>query len=113
MHLKLNLRVCINAIIDQRIHVEGMTEAEAMKMMIDQGFQQEREAAGKWIRARVSSCQLPTYFVGQAEHHALRAEAEQRWGASFHVKAYHDKVLAFGSPPVRIARALMFDEPIG
>jgi uncharacterized protein (DUF885 family) len=50
--------------------------------------------------------------VGVAEHDALRAEAERRAGPAFALKRYHDKVLSFGSPPVRYARALMFDEPI-
>jgi uncharacterized protein (DUF885 family) len=104
--------VCTNALMDQMIHVDGAGEQEMMKLMTEVGFQQEREAAGKWIRARVTSCQLPTYFVGLSEHTELRAEAERRWGASFNLKRYHDTVLSFGSPPVRMARQLMFDEPI-
>ncbi|HRX90047.1 MAG TPA: DUF885 family protein, partial [Steroidobacteraceae bacterium] len=71
-----------------------------------------REAAAKWVRVQLSSAQLPTYFVGAQEHFALRAEAEQRAGADFDLKQYHDKLLSFGSPPVRYARALMFDLPI-
>jgi uncharacterized protein (DUF885 family) len=113
VHHKLNLRVCTNALMDQAIHVDGASQEEMMKLMMELGFQQEREAAGKWIRAQVSSCQLPTYFVGLSEHNELRAEAERRWGADFNLKKYHDTVLSFGSPPVRYARALMFDEPIG
>jgi hypothetical protein len=113
MHHKLNLRVCTNAIMDQAIHVDGASQQEMIKLMTEMGFQQEREAAGKWIRAQVTSCQLPTYFVGLSEHNELRAEAEKRWGSSFNLKRYHDTVLSFGSPPVRMARQLMFDEPIG
>jgi uncharacterized protein (DUF885 family) len=83
-----------------------------MKLMIDSSFQEEREAAGKWTRAQLTSAQLPVYFVGAQEHIALRAEAEQKLGASFNMKDYHDKVLSYGSPPVRFARELMFDLPI-
>jgi uncharacterized protein (DUF885 family) len=83
-----------------------------MRLMTEDAFQEEREAAGKWVRASVTSAQLPTYFVGQSEHWALRREAEQRWGADFTLRRYHDTVLSFGSPPVRHARALMFGEPI-
>lgn len=113
VHLKLDLRSILNAILDQGIHVDGMTRDAAMNLMMMKAFQQESEAAGKWIRAQLSSCQLPTYFVGLTEHHALRAEAEKRWGKDFALKRYHDTVTSFGSPPVRYARALMFDEPIG
>jgi uncharacterized protein (DUF885 family) len=112
IHLKWDLRQISNAILDQAIHVDGMSEKDAMQMMTVKTFQEEREAAGKWTRARLTSAQLPTYFVGWQEHLDLRAEAEKRAGHKFDLKAYHDKLLSFGSPPVRYARELMLDEPI-
>lgn len=112
VHLKWDLRAIANAILDQAIHVDGMTQEDAMKLMTVQTFQEEREAAGKWVRAQLSSAQLPTYFVGWQEHLDLRAEAEKRWGDKFELKRYHDTVLSFGSPPVRYVRELMFDEAI-
>ena len=62
--LKMRLRVIINAIIDQKIHTEGMTEQDAMAMMMNEGYQEDGEAAGKWRRACLTSTQLSTYFVG-------------------------------------------------
>ena len=107
--LKWYLRGIGNAIIDQAIHVEGMSRDEAMKLMIEDTFQEEREAAGKWTRAQLTSAQLSTYFVGYLEHTDLRREAEQRWADKFNLKTYHDRLLSFGSPPVRFVRALLFD----
>jgi uncharacterized protein (DUF885 family) len=112
IHLKWDLRQISNAILDQAIHVDGMSEKDAMQMMTVKAFQEEREAAGKWTRARLTSAQLPTYFVGWQEHLDLRAEAEKRAGDKFDLKAYHDKLLSFGSPPVRYVRELMLDEPV-
>lgn len=112
VHLKWDLRSIANAILDQAIHVDGMSEADAMKLMTEKTFQEEREAAGKWTRARLTSAQLPTYFVGWQEHMDLRKEVEKREGDTFDLKAYHDKVLSFGSPPVRYVRELMLDQPI-
>ena len=112
IQLKWYLRTIANAILDQAIHVDGMSREDAMKLMTEQTFQQEREAAGKWTRAQLSSTQLPTYFVGVQEHLDLRREVEKREGAGFNLKAYHDRVLSFGSPPVRFVRELMLDEPI-
>jgi uncharacterized protein (DUF885 family) len=111
-NLKMRLRSVTNAILDQGVHVEGWDEATAMKFMTQDAFQEEREAAGKWTRARVSSGQLSTYFVGWGEHHALRKETETRWGADFGLKRYHDTALSHGSPPLRFVRQLMFEEPI-
>jgi uncharacterized protein (DUF885 family) len=112
VRLKWYLRSITNAIMDSAIHVDGMTRDEAMRLMVETGFQEEREAAGKWVRAQLSSAQLSTYFVGYQEHADLRAAAEQRAGSKFDLKAYHDQVLSYGSPPVRLVRALMFDQPI-
>jgi uncharacterized protein (DUF885 family) len=111
--LKTRLRAIANAILDQMVHVDGSSEAEVMRFLTVTAFQQEREAAGKWTRARLDSAQLPFYFVGVTEHDAVRAEAERRWGSGFTLKRYHDTVLSFGSPPMRYARALMFGEAIG
>ena len=112
VHLKLQLRVCANALLDQAVHVDNISRDEAMKLMTVQAFQQEREAAGKWVRAQLSQAQLPTYFVGWQEHKALRQQAETRWGKAFTLKRYHDGLLAHGSPPARFAGQLLFDQPI-
>jgi len=112
VHLKWDLRVTANAILDQAMHVDGMTREQAMQLMTVQTFQEEREAAAKWVRAQLTSAQLPTYFVGWQEHLDLRREAEKRGGDAFDLKRYHDTVLSFGSPPVRYVRELMFDEAI-
>ncbi len=108
--LKMRLRLLINAILDNKVHTQGMTEAEAMALMMEKGFQEEGEAAGKWRRACQSSTQLSTYFVGGIEHDDLRAAAEAkaaREGRAFDLKAYHDAVLSFGSPAVKYVRGEM------
>ena len=112
IQMKWYLRAVANAILDQAIQVEGMTREQAMELMTVTTFQEEREAAGKWVRAQLTSAQLPTYFVGAQEHFDMRAEAERRWGEEFVLKRYHDTALSFGSPSVRYVRQLMFDEPI-
>jgi uncharacterized protein (DUF885 family) len=110
--LKIQLRAICNAIIDQAIHCDGMTREQMMKLLTETAFQEEREAAGKWRRAQLSVTQLSTYFVGYQEHAETRREAERRGGAGFNLKAYHDGILSFGSPPMRFARQLYFNEPI-
>ena len=112
VQLKFYLRTIGNAILDQGVHVDGWSRAQAMDFMTRQTFQQEREAAGKWVRAQLTSAQLPTYFVGVQEHFDTRRAVEARRGADFDLKAYHDQVLSYGAPPVRFVRQLMLDEPI-
>lgn len=112
VQLKWYLRSIGNAIIDQAIHVDGMSHEDALHLLTHDTFQEEREAEAKWIRAELTSAQLPTYFVGAQEHLALREEARKKWGKDFTLKRYHDTVLSFGSPPVRYVRELAFDLPI-
>jgi uncharacterized protein (DUF885 family) len=112
INLKWYLRAVTNAIIDQAIHVDGMTREAAMKLMIEGGFQEESEAAGKWVRAQLSSTQLSTYFVGYQEHIDMRRAVENAWGDEFTLRRYHDQALSYGSPSVKYVRALMLDEPI-
>ena len=83
-----------------------------MHLLTHDTFQEEREAAAKWIRVQLTAAQLPTYFVGMQEHLALREAARKKWGKSFTLKRDHDTVLSFGSPPVRSVRELALDLPI-
>ncbi len=105
--LKMRLRLLINAIIDQKIHTAGMTEQEAMDLMMREGFQEEGEAAGKWRRACLSSTQLSTYYVGNLEVNGIRAAYEAQHPADFTLKTFHDTVLSFGSPaPMYVKQAM-------
>jgi uncharacterized protein (DUF885 family) len=105
--LKMRLRVDCNAILDQSIHAGKMTEKEAMDLMTKQGYQQEGEAVAKWKRARLTSAQLSTYFVGVSEHLDLRAAAQKKLGRDFNLEKYNDQVISYGSPPVKYVRELM------
>jgi hypothetical protein len=95
--LKMQLRMTINAILDQLVHCEDLSEADAMALMTERGFQEEGEAAGKWRRALLTSTQLSTYFVGYTEVSAI-ARARP---AGTSMREWHDAMLAHGSPPPR------------
>jgi uncharacterized protein (DUF885 family) len=102
--LKMQLRMIINAILDARVHARGMTEDEAMRLMLDRGFQEEGEAAGKWRRALLTSAQLSTYYVGYTEVSDLAAELKV---SGVGERTMHDRMLAHGSAPVRLLRTVV------
>jgi uncharacterized protein (DUF885 family) len=104
--LKMQLRTIINAILDARIHGHGMTEAEAMALMTGRGYQEEGEAAGKWRRAQLTSAQLSTYYVGYCEISDLAADLRAADPGRTDQQV-HDRMLAHGSPPVRLLRTLI------
>jgi uncharacterized protein (DUF885 family) len=112
VQLKFYLRTISNAILDQGVHVDNWDREKAMHLMTHDAFQQESEASGKWVRAQLTSAQLPTYFVGAQEHFDTRKAMQDKLGDKFKLKAYHDQMLSYGAPPVRFARQLMLDQPI-
>jgi uncharacterized protein (DUF885 family) len=104
--LKMQLRMIINAILDARVHGQGMTEAEAMALMTGRGHQEEGEAAGKWRRALLTSAQLSTYYVGYTEVSDLARDLRAA-DPGLSDRDVHDRMLAHGSPPARLLRTLL------
>ena len=105
--LKMRLRMVINAILDGQIHAGTMTEKEAMALMMEEGFQEEGEAAGKWKRAQLTSAQLPTYYVGNLEVEAIRKDYLAKHGAQTKERQMHDAMLSFGTPAPKYVRELL------
>ena len=130
-HWKFYLRSVTNAIIDARIHVDGMTEDEAVAFMVEEGFQEEAEARAKYDRARLSSTQLSTYFAGSMEMWDMELQARRRAadavGADstaleagelpgglgetpgFIYRDHLEAVIGHGSPPTSLLRRILFD----
>jgi uncharacterized protein (DUF885 family) len=115
IHLKQQLRAPLNAILDARLHTSAMSDEEADRFALDLmqrlGFQEETEAKGKLRRAKVSSTQLSTYFVGYLELSDMLAEARRREGAAFDLKRFNERLLNLGTIPPRDARALLAETP--
>lgn len=107
MWYKWHLRTVCNAILDYSVHVKNMREDDAMHLLVDEAFQQQAEAAGKWKRVSVSSVQLTSYFTGYKEIYDLREAVKKEEGASFNLKAFHEKFLSFGNSPVKYIREMM------
>jgi uncharacterized protein (DUF885 family) len=134
IHWKFYLRAVINAMIDIGIHSGSMTEREAMDLMVRGGFQEESEAAKKWDRARLTSTQLSTYFVGSVEMWNLERERRRRAAVAvgdprgagavpephvvggfgetpgFVYKEHLESVIAHGSPPIPLLRRIILGE---
>ncbi len=126
-HWKFYLRSITNAILDARIHVDGIDEAAALDLMVGQGFQEEAEARAKYSRARLSSTQLSTYFAGSMEMWAIELEARRRAAGDpsfqvprdlpggfgptpgFRYRDHLESVISHGAPPTSLLRRAMFD----
>ncbi|MHB8522419.1 MAG: DUF885 domain-containing protein [Limisphaerales bacterium] len=101
MQLKFYLRAVANAILDHQVHCTQMGDEEVVRFLTDRAFQSEGEARLKLIRARQSSVQLSTYFVGRMAIYRLRQQVERELGDRFDLGRFHEAVLAHGSVPVK------------
>ena len=72
-----------------------------MSLLVDQGYQSEGEARLKIIRAKQTSCQLSTYYVGRTAMCRLRESIQTEMGDQFDLARYHEAVLDQGSVPVK------------
>ncbi|MEJ7754600.1 MAG: DUF885 domain-containing protein [Candidatus Limnocylindrales bacterium] len=114
-HWKYYLRCVTNTLMDIRIHARepGMTEEEAMSLMVDGGFQERSEASEKWSRARLSSTQLCEYFLGSVEMTELEREARRRAaadGREFVWRPFLESVVSHGTPPMPVIRDILFGD---
>lgn len=107
MYYKWHLRVVCNTILDYSVHVLNMQEADAMELLMNEAFQEDAEAKGKWKRVTLTSVQLCSYFTGYTEIYDLREEIKKRQDKTFSLKNFHESFLSFGSAPVREIKKLM------
>ena len=109
MYYKWNLRTVCNTILDYSVHVLGMTEAQAKDLLINQAFQTQAEADGKWQRVQYSSVQLASYFSGFSEILDLREQLKKQQGDKFNLKQFHEQFLSYGSAPVGMIKNMMLN----
>jgi uncharacterized protein (DUF885 family) len=104
--LKQQLRVFANTILDVRLQTMGMTDREAIDLMIGGAFQEREEAEGKLQRAKLSSAQLPTYFVGWRGWHRVRQRySEGR--SEFDVREFNESAFRSGAVPLPVMARLL------
>jgi uncharacterized protein (DUF885 family) len=105
--LKFYIRAVLNAILDNKMHCANMTDEEALKLLVERGFQTEAEAVGKVARAKQSSTQLSTYFVGRTAFYRLRQAVQRKRGDAFDLGQFHEAVLSHGTLPVKFLPELV------
>jgi uncharacterized protein (DUF885 family) len=97
---KIMLRAIANTILDIRMQTMHMTDEQAMDLMLNDTFQTQAEAEGKLQRAKLTSTQLPTYFVGWRQWWTLRKKYQAAKGGSFTLEEFHNTALNQGALPI-------------
>lgn len=110
---KQQLRMLANAILDVCLQMMGMTDEEAMDLMLNKTFQEKEEATAKLRRAKLSSCQLPTYYVGWRGWLRLREQYRRAKGAGFNLVEFHEQALKAGAVPLPALARILTGKPLG
>ena len=105
--LKQLLRVLANTILDIRLHTMGMTDQQALDLMINDTYQEKEEATAKLQRAQLSSCQLPTYFAGWKGWLTIKDHQQKLRGASFSLRDFHERALKESAVPLPVLDRLL------
>jgi len=105
--MKQELRVVANAILDIRLQTMGMTEQQALDLMMNDTFKEKEEATGKFQRAQLSSCQLPMYFIGWRGWLDTREDYKKRKGSAFQLQQFHDAALKESAVPLPALDSLL------
>ncbi len=106
-YYKQELRAIANAILDIRLQTMGMTDEQALSLMMNDTFQEKEEATGKLQRAQLSSCQLPMYFVGLRGWLDAREAYKNKMGAAYQISAFHDAALKESAVPLPALKQLL------
>ncbi len=83
------------------MHCTQMSDEQALAFLVNEAYQSEGEARLKIVRAKQSSVQLSTYFVGRMAHYRLRQERQRELGEEFELGRFHDAVVDHSSVPVK------------
>jgi uncharacterized protein (DUF885 family) len=101
------LRVLANTILDVRLQTMGMTDSQALDLMTKSTYQETEEATAKLQRAKLSSCQLPTYYAGYKGWIAAREHYQAKHGAAGSLKEFHESALREGAVPLPVLDRLL------
>ena len=102
--LRGRMIVASNILIDIQLQSGRMTEAEAVRFMTEEGFQERAQAEKKLLRAKLDSTQLAQYFLGHQELQALEADYRKQKGAGFSQRAFDEALIGHGSIAVKFLR---------
>jgi uncharacterized protein (DUF885 family) len=102
------LRLC-RYVVGIRMHTLGMTYDEAVEFFMREGYQARTNAEREARRGSLDPTYL-VYTLGKMEILKLRDEWRKQLGDSFRIGDFHDRLLSYGMPPIKILRMAMLGD---
>jgi hypothetical protein len=92
-----------------RLHTQGMTYEEGVNFFMREGYQERVNAEREARRGTLDPTYL-VYTLGKMQILKLREEYRRKLGAAFNLGEFHDRLLSYGMPPLKIIRLAMIGE---
>lgn len=105
------LRLC-RYLVGLRLHTAGMTYEEGVDFFMREGYQERVNAEREARRGTLDPTYL-VYTLGKMQILELREEYRKLMDASFNLGEFHNRLLSYGMPPVKIIRLAMLGEAGG
>jgi len=108
--LRGQMIVAANILLDIRLQSGKMTDQEAVRFMVEQGFQEQAMAERKLLRAKLDSTQLAQYFLGLDEIQSLERDYKSKPGVQWSQRAFNEALIGHGSVAVKFPRWYLLGE---
>jgi uncharacterized protein (DUF885 family) len=103
-----SMRAC-RLVVDTGLHALGWSRERAITYMVDHSPMSRQQVEAEIDRYIGDPGQALGYMIGRLEIDRIRADAEQRLGSRFDIRAFHDVVLSVGSVPLTTLRRAVDD----
>jgi uncharacterized protein (DUF885 family) len=92
------------------MHTQGMSVDDATHYFMDYAYMEELPARREALRGTFDPGYL-NYTLGKLMILKLREDYRREQGSAYSLKGFHDKLLAYGAPPLPLLREVMLSEP--
>jgi uncharacterized protein (DUF885 family) len=96
-------------VVDTGLHAMGWSRAQVVDFLLANTATPAVEVEAEADRYIAAPGQALSYMVGRLEIQRIRASAEQRLGAQFDIRAFHDTVLGSGALPLTVLDQVVSD----
>ena len=101
--------VATNVLLDIKLQSGLMTDDEAVRFMVEEGFQEKAMAEKKLLRAKLDSTQLAQYFLGLSEIEDLERDYRKQVGGAYSQRTFDEALISHGSIAVKFLRRYVLD----
>jgi len=105
--LKFQLKTVIDFLLELNIHEGSQTKEDAIKYMVNGGFQSPAEAEQNWNRILLKPCDAAYAYIGLQEIIDMQKDYKKLKGEAFSEKEFLQKLLSFGTLPIRYLKTSM------